>query len=193
MLHTSQGSGCNPFPAVQKSLDPFRTLVRALVRKPGDYQPIGCLHIYLLVCLFVYVFVCVSVNACVSLTSYSCLYVSLFLCVCLCVNMYLCVCLCRCGWCIYIYIYIYIYNYVSENVFVCVCLCPCTVARASLGLTLRWRGLLVHVYNSVACLDWWYPVECPLVVGFIHPNKHHHTAFCPAYVERREGWILGGQ
>ena len=89
MLHTSQGSGCNPFPAVQKSLDPFRTLVRALVRKPGDYQPIGCLHIYLLVCLFVYVFVCVSVSACVSLTSYASLYLSQCICVCLCASMWL--------------------------------------------------------------------------------------------------------
>ena len=64
MLHTSQGSGCNPLPAAQTPLDTFRTLVRALVRRPGDYEPIGCLHIYLLVCLFIYVFVCVFV--CVS-------------------------------------------------------------------------------------------------------------------------------
>ena len=70
MLHALQGSGCNPLPAAQTSPDPFRTLVRALVRTPGDYEPIGCLYIYLLVCLFVYVFVCVficvSVSACVS-------------------------------------------------------------------------------------------------------------------------------
>ena len=64
MLHTSQGSGCNPFPAAQTSLDPFRTLVRALVRRLGDYEPIGCLHIYLLVCLFVYVCMCVCMCLC---------------------------------------------------------------------------------------------------------------------------------
>ena len=54
MLHTSQGNGCNPLPAAQTSPDPFRSLVRALVRRPEDYEPIGYLHIYLLVCLFVY-------------------------------------------------------------------------------------------------------------------------------------------
>ena len=66
MLHALQGSGCNPLPAAQTSPDPFRTLVRALVRRPGDYEPIGCLYIYLLGCLFVCVFVCVCVCLCVS-------------------------------------------------------------------------------------------------------------------------------
>ena len=119
MLHTSQGNGCNPLPAAQTSQDPFRTLVKALVRRPGDYEPIDYLHIYLLVCLFVYVFVCVfvcvSVSASVSLTSYACLYVFLcmFLCVCLCVSMCLCVCLCRSGWCICLC------DCVSENAFEC--------------------------------------------------------------------------
>ena len=60
MLHTSQGSGYSPLPAAQASPDPFRILVRALVRRPGDYEPMGCLHIYVFMCLFVYVFVCVS-------------------------------------------------------------------------------------------------------------------------------------
>ena len=152
MLHTSQGSGCNPLPAAQTSPDSFRTLVRALVRRPVDYEPIGCLHVYLLLCLFVYVFVCVflcvSVRAFVSLTSYACFYVSLcmFICVCLCVSMCLCVCLCHCRWCICLC------DCVSENAFVCVFLCPCTVVGASLGLTLRGRGLPVHVYTPVACV-----------------------------------------
>jgi len=85
-------------------------------------------------------------------------------------------------------------DFVSESVFVCVCLCPCTVAGASLGVTLRGRGLPVHVYTSIARVDQWYPVDCSLLVGFIHPNKHHHTAFCPACVERRQGkGILGGE
>ena len=145
MLHALQGSGYNPLPAAQTSLDPFRTLVRALVRRPVDYEPIGCLYIYLLMCLFVYVFICVficvSVSACVSLTKYACFYVSLsrFICICLCVSKCLCVCLCHCGWCICLF------DCVFENVFVCVCLCPCTVAGALFGLTLRGRGLPGHV------------------------------------------------
>jgi len=115
MLHASQGSGCNPLPAAQTSPDPFRTLVRALVRRLGDYEPMDCLCIYVLVCLFVCVFVCVSVRACVCLTSYACLYVSLcmFICICLCVSMCLCVLLCHCGWCICLC------DWVSENAFVC--------------------------------------------------------------------------
>ena len=119
----------------------------------------------------------------VSLTSYACLYVSLcmFICVCLCVFICLCVCLCRFGWCICLC------DCVPENAFVCVCLCPCTVAGASLGLTLRGRCLPVHVYTPVTRVDQWYPVEHSLVGGFIHPTKHHHTAFCPAGIERREG------
>ena len=140
MLPTSKGSECSPLPAAQTSLDPFRTLVRALLRRPGDYEPMGCLCIYVLVCLFV----CVSVCACVSLTSYACFYVSLclFICVCLCVSMCLCVCLCCCEWCICLC------DCVSEDVFVCVCLYPCTVAGASLGLTLRGRG-----YQSMCTLQ----------------------------------------
>ena len=185
MLHASQGSGCNPLPAAQTSPDPFRTLVRALVRRLGDYEPMDCLCIYVLMCLFVCVFVCVSVSACVCLTSYACLYVSLcmFICICLCVSMCLCVFLCHCGWCICLC------DWVSENAFVCVCLYPCTVAGASLGLTLWGRGFPVHVYIPVTHVDQWYP-ENSLVVRFIHPTKHHHTAFSPACVERREGGSL---
>ena len=93
MLHASQGSGCNPLPAAQTSLDPFRTLVRTLVRRPGDYEPMGGLHIYLVVCLFVCVFVCVSVSVCVSLTSYACLYVSVYVYMCLLMCFHVCVCL----------------------------------------------------------------------------------------------------
>ena len=57
---------------------------------------------------------------------------------------------------------------------------------ASLGLTLRGRGLPVHVDRPVTHLDQRYPVEHSLVVGFIHPTKHHHTAFRLAPVERRQ-------
>ena len=141
MLPTSKGSGCSSLPAAQTSLDSFRTLVRALLRRPGDYECMGCLCIYVLVCLFVCVFLCVSVCAFVSPTNYACLYVSLcrFICVCSCVSMCLCVCLCRCGLCICLC------DYMSENAFVCVCLCPCTAVGPLLGLTLRGRGLPVHV------------------------------------------------
>ena len=175
MLPTSKGSGCRPLPSAQISLVPFRTLVRALLRRPGDYEPIGCL--------------CIYVCACVSLTSYVCFYVSLcrFICVCLCVSMCLCICLCHCWWCICLC------DCVSENAFVCVCLCPRTVVETSLGLTLRGRGLPVHVYNPVARLDQWYPVELSLVVAIVHPTKHHHTAFPLVSVERSGGEILGGQ
>ena len=144
MLPTSKGSGYSPLPGTQTSLVSFKTMVRAMLRRPWYYEPMGCLCIYVLVCLFVCVFVCVSVSASVSLTSYACLYVFLcmFLCVCLCVSMCLCVCLCCCGWCICLC------DCVSENAFVWVCLCPCTVAGVSLGLTLRGRG-----YQSMCTLQ----------------------------------------
>ena len=107
--------------------------------------------------------------------------VSLYVYMCLLVCFDVSMCQCRCGWCICLC------DCVSENAFVCVCLCPCTVAGASLELTLRGRGLPLHVYTPVARVDQWYPVEHSLIVGFIYPTKHHHTAFCPACVERREG------
>ena len=181
MLHTSQGSGYSPLPAAQASPDPFRILVRALVRRPGDYEPMGCLCIYVFMCLFVYVFVCVSNCAFVSLTSYACLYVSLFICVCLCVSMCLCVCLCRCGWCICLC------HYVSENP-LCVCL-PVSTYRcgASLGLTLRGGGLPVHVYRPVSRLDQWYSVERSLVVALSTPTKITTQPFPCICREKRGG------
>ena len=96
MLPTSEGSWFSPLPATKSSLVPFRILVRALVRMPGDYEALACLCIYVLVSLFVCVFACVSVCACVSLTSYACFYVlmCMFICVCLCVSTCLFVCLC---------------------------------------------------------------------------------------------------
>ena len=99
MLPTPKGSGCSPLPAAQTSPDPFRTLVRVLIRRSGDYEPMGCLHIYVFMCLFVYVFVCDSNCAFVSLTSYACLYMSLcmFICVCFCVS----VCLSVLLWVVY--------------------------------------------------------------------------------------------
>ena len=88
---------------------------------------------------------------------------------------------------------VYVCVTVSENAFVCVCLCPCTVVGPSLGLTLRGRGLPVHVYHPVARLDQWYPVDLSLVVAVVHPTKHHHTALLPVSVKRSEGAILGGR
>ena len=189
MLPNSKHSGCSLLPATQTSLVPFRTLIRAMLRRPGYYELMGSLCISVLVCLFLSVFACFFVCACASLTSYACFYVLLcmFLCVCLCVSMFLCVCLCHCEWCICLW------DYVSENAFVCVCLCPCTVVGASLGLTLRGRGLPVHVYHPVARLDQWYPVDLSLVVAVVHPTKHHHTALLPVSVDRNEGVILGGR
>ena len=96
MLPTSKGSGCSILPATKNFLVPFRTLVRAMLRRPGDQEPTGCLCIYALVCLFLSVFICVSVCACVSLTSCACLHVLLcmFICVCLCVFPCVCVSVC---------------------------------------------------------------------------------------------------
>ena len=144
----------------------------------------GCLHIYLFVCLFVYVFVCgfvcVSVSACVSLTSYACLYVSLcvFICVCLCALMCLCV------------------SVVLGGVYVCVtvclrmhlCLSACVhVAGASLWLTLRGRGLPLHLYTPVTHVDQWYPVEHSLIVGFIYPTKLSPHCLSPCMCREKRG------
>jgi len=183
MLPTSKGSGCSPIPAAQTYLDPFRTLVRALLRRPGIMNPwVVCVFM----CLCVNLYVCFYV----SLTSYACFYVSLcrFICVCLYVSKCLCVCLCHCGWCICLC------DCVSENEFMYVFLCPCTLAGASLGLTLRGRGLPVYVYNPVTCSNQWYPVELSLVVAVVHPTKHHHTALSLVSVERKKwGEVLGRQ
>ena len=45
--------------------------------------------------------------------------------------------------------------------------------------------LPVHVYSPVARMDQWHPAESYLVVGFIHPTKHHLTAF-HLHVKREE-------
>ena len=108
---------------------------------------------------------------------FSCVSVYVYMCLLVCFNVS--VYQCRCGWCICLC------DCVSENAFVYVCLCPCTVAGASLELTLRGRGLPVHVYTPVTCLDQWYPVERSLVGRFIHPTKHHLTAF-RLHVQREE-------
>ena len=72
------------------------------------------------------------------------------------------------------------------GVYVCVtmclrihlCLSACVRVQmwSITGLTLRGRGLPVHVYTPVSCLDQWYSVKHSLVVRFVHPTNHHHTA-----------------
>ena len=62
-----------------------------------------------------------------------------------------------------------------------------------IGLTLRGRGLPVHVYTPVACVDQWYPVELSLVVAVVHPTKHHHTTLLLVSVERSVGVTFVGQ
>ena len=177
MLSASQGSGGSPLPDAENSLDPVRILGRAMVRRPGDYEPMGCLCIYVLVCMCL----CVSVCASVSLTSYACLYVLLcmFICVCLCV--YMCLCVCVSLWMVYMFVWLFVWESI------CVCL-PVSIYRcgACLGLILRGRGLPVHVDMPVAHLDQQYPVECSLAVAVAHPTKHHHIAPQLASVERRE-------
>ena len=58
---------------------------------------------------------------------------------------------------------------------------------ASHGLTLRERGLPVHVDPPVAHLCQWYPVERSLIVAVVQPTKHHKTALQLAPIERRWG------
>ena len=114
---------------------------------------------------------------------------------CLCVGLYVSACVFPCV-CVSVSVVeggVYVCVTVSENAFVCVCLCPCTVVGASLGLTLRGRGLPVHVNNPVICFDQWYPVELSLVVAVVHPTKHHHTALPLISVERSEEVIFVGQ
>ena len=65
MLPTSEGSWFSPLPATKSSLVPFRILVRALVRMPGDYEALACLCIYVLVSLYV----CLYVSLCVPVVS----------------------------------------------------------------------------------------------------------------------------
>ena len=144
----------------------------------GDYEPMGGLCIYVFLCLFMCVFVCGSVCVLV------CLWLVMYFSMCHLVSLH--VCLCYCGWCACLLT-------VCLGVHLCICLCPCTDVRASLGVTLRGRGLLVHAYLPMASLGHWYPVELSLVVAVVHPTKHHHTALWLVSVERGEGEILGGQ
>ena len=105
-----------------------------------------------------------------------------------CLHVFACVFACVCVSVCVIVGGVCVFVTVCMRMYLCVSACvPRTVAGASLGLTLRGRGLPVHVYTPVARLNQWYPVGHSLVVGFIHLSKHHHTAFCPEYVERREG------
>ena len=111
------------------------------------------------------------------------MHVFMCLCVCymsqLCGSVCLCVCVIVCG--------VYVCVTVCLRMHLSVCLCPCTVVGASLGLTLRWRGLPVHVYTPVTRSDQWYPFELSFVVAVVHPTKHHHTALLFVSVERRVG------
>ena len=111
------------------------------------------------------------------------MHVFMCLCVCymsqLCGSVCLCVCVIVCG--------VYVCVTVCLRMHLSVCLCPCTVVGASLGLTLRGRGLPVHVYNPVIRFNQWYPVELSLIVAVVHPTKHHHTALLFVSVERSEG------
>ena len=127
--------------------------------------------------------VCISICLCVCLYKclYVCLYVSLWVLVCLWlamnVYMYFSVCL-------HVFACVFACVCVSENVFVCVCLCPCTVGGASLGLTLRGRGLPVHVYTPVACV-WKVVVESCKDAGVLGPQRRRIQSGA-----RDEAWWL---
>ena len=133
---------------------------------------------FVYLCVSVFVYVCVHMwlcaCTCVSLAGYSCLYVPACMfarvpCVCLChsVGVYVC-CLCL-------------------GVDLCVCLCLCTAVGASLVVTLRGRGLLVHAYQPVARLglvpSWVLPCSSG---GPPHQTSLHCPAFCICR-ERRGG------
>ena len=115
-------------------------------------------------CLFVYVFVCVSNCAFLSLTSYACLYVSD--CVFPCVSVSVCVIVSGVYVCVTMYLRIH--------------LCVSACVRVQMwGITRadpQRERLLVHMYRPVSHLDQRYSVEHSLLVGFVHPTKHHHTA-----------------
>ena len=113
--------------------------------------------------------------------------------ICLCVGLYVSACVFPCV-CVSVSVVeggVYVCVTVCLRMHLCICLCPCTVVRASLGVTLRVRGLPVYVYTPVISSDQWYPVELSLVVVVVHPTKHHHTALLLISVERSEGVILG--
>ena len=108
---------------------------------------------------------------CVPMYVYMCLLVCFHVSVCLSVSL----------WMVYIFVWLCVWESICE------CL-PVSMYRcgASLGLTLRGRGLPVHVDTPVTHLDQWYPVECSLVVVVVHPTKHHHTALRLVSVGRRQ-------
>ena len=81
-------------------------------------------------------------------------------------------------------------DYVSVRAFVCVCLSLCVHVVTSLGVALRRRGLPVHSYLPVERFGHWYPVEFSLVIGMVHPTKHHHAAILLLAGERR-GSVIG--
>ena len=64
MLHASHRAVGAALSQLQTSLDPFKTLVRALVRRPGDYEPMGCLCIYVFMCLYMCLYVTLIVLLC---------------------------------------------------------------------------------------------------------------------------------
>ena len=106
---------CSPPPGL---LDPFRILVRGLIRSSGAVMNpwVMCVP----VCVFVCICVCLYVCLCMFL------YVSLYVFMCACVWS---VCLC-----------------VTVSGLVCVCMCPCACVGASFGVALRGGGLPVHGY-----------------------------------------------
>ena len=72
--------------------------------------------------------------------------------------------------------------------FVCVCLCSCGRVGASLGVILGGGDLPAHGYLPEAGLGHWDPLEFSLVVGVVHPAKHHRAdVFWPAEERRMRG------
>ena len=152
--------GCSPPPGAQDSLDPFRTLVRDLVRFHGAVMNLWVRLIY----------VCVSVCMCVYICEPACV----------------CMCVCKC---VYMCLYVWsICLFVTVHAITCVCMCIHACVGAPLGVAPRGRGLPAHEHMLVAGLGHRYPSEVSLVVCTIHSAKHDHTAvFWPAEERRKKG------
>ena len=113
---------------------------------------------------YLHMFICVSV--------YMCLLVCLHVSVCLSVSL----------WVVYMSMLLYVWESICVSLPVSMYRCG-----ASVGLTLRGRGLPVHVYRPVSRLDQWYSVERSLVVGLSTPPKITTLPFHCISREKRAG------
>ena len=124
--------------------------------------------------------------------------VSAFVClwVCLCVSVCLCVFLCV-SVCVFVCVFVGGVC-VCEGLSVCVCTCVCLLVFlcrcGSITWGDPWRGdLPAHGYLPEAGSGHRYPLDFPLVVGVVHPTKHHHAAVSWLAEESRMRGLIGGE